>query len=95
MGRCQFSLRARRDLHEINDYISRDSHTAAERFVDLIENTCRTLATHPAMGQSCEQLAANLRLFTVGNYVIFYRPIDNGVEIVRVVGGARDIDVLF
>jgi toxin ParE1/3/4 len=27
----------------------------------------------------------------VGNYLIFYRPISDGIEIVRVLHGARDI----
>jgi toxin ParE1/3/4 len=29
------------------------------------------------------------------NYLIFYRPIDNGVEVVRVLHGARDIEKEF
>jgi len=40
-------------------------------------------------------LAARLRSFPVGSYVIFYRPMENGVEIVRVLHGARDLPPLF
>jgi plasmid stabilization system protein ParE len=38
-------------------------------------------------------LAARLRSFAVGNYVIFYQPLagSDGVEIVRVIEGHRDI----
>jgi toxin ParE1/3/4 len=31
----------------------------------------------------------------VGNYVVFYRPIENGIEVVRVLHGRRDIAALF
>ncbi|WP_008538835.1 type II toxin-antitoxin system RelE/ParE family toxin [Bradyrhizobium sp. CCGE-LA001] len=33
-----------------------------------------------------------LRSFPVGNYVIFYIPLPDGVEIVRVMHGRLDID---
>jgi toxin ParE1/3/4 len=36
-----------------------------------------------------------LRSLSVGNYLIFYRPLADGIEIVRVLHGARDIDSLF
>ena len=35
------------------------------------------------------------RMKGVASHLIFYRPIKNGVEIVRVVHGARDIESLF
>jgi toxin ParE1/3/4 len=36
-----------------------------------------------------------LRSFPVGRYVIFYLAIPGGVQIVRVLHGARDIEVAF
>jgi toxin ParE1/3/4 len=33
-----------------------------------------------------------LRSFSVGNYLIFYFPIEGGIDIVRVLQGARDIE---
>ena len=42
-----------------------------------------------------DELAEGLRSFAVGRYVIFYRPISEGVEIVRVLHGSRDIDAIF
>jgi toxin ParE1/3/4 len=37
----------------------------------------------------------NLRSFTVKNYVIFYQPITDGIEVLRVLYGARDIHRVF
>ncbi len=36
-----------------------------------------------------------LRSLPVGNYLIFYLPIPNGIEVVRVLPGMRDIDTFF
>ena len=36
-----------------------------------------------------------LRSWSVGNYVIFYRQVSTGIDIVRVLHGARDIEALF
>jgi toxin ParE1/3/4 len=43
------------------------------------------------MGVRRSHLAPNLRMFPVYEYLIFYRPIDDGVEIARVLHGRRNI----
>ena len=53
------------------------------------------LARNPAAGRERPELVSDLRSFLVGRYILFYRPIDDGVEIVRVLHGARDIDSIF
>jgi len=42
-----------------------------------------------------EDLAPSLRSFPVGNYLIFYRPITDGVEVVRMLHGARELRRIF
>jgi toxin ParE1/3/4 len=87
--------RAKSDLVEIWDYIADDSEARADAFVDMIDQKFLTLASNPGIGRPRDELAEDLRSFAVGRYVIFYRPIPEGVEIVRVLHGSRDIDVLF
>ncbi|NES81639.1 MAG: type II toxin-antitoxin system RelE/ParE family toxin [Moorea sp. SIO2B7] len=36
-----------------------------------------------------------LRSFPIDDYLIFYRPLDNGIEILRVISGYRDLEKLF
>ena len=36
-----------------------------------------------------------MRSLSVGNYLIFYLPIEDGIEVVRVLPGMRDIDAIF
>lgn len=95
MSRCRFSPEARRDLQEIHDYIARDNPAAARGFIGFLEEKCDKLASAPEMGERREDLAAGLRCFSAGRYAIFYRFAEGGVEIVRVVSGARDFDALF
>ena len=83
------------DLTEIWCYIAKDSRAAADRFLEAVERKGEILARFPLMGQVCDDLAPDLRFFTMDRYVIFYRPIDEGIEIVRVVSGVRDIGGLF
>lgn len=47
------------------------------------------------MGRSREELAPGLRSFPVARYVVFYRTGHRGIEIARVLHGARDLDLLF
>lgn len=53
------------------------------------------LAASPSMGRSRDQLLSGLRSFPYGNYLIFYIPLDDGVDIVRVLNGVRNIEALF
>jgi len=47
------------------------------------------------MGRARDELVPGVRCFPVGRYVVFYVPLDDGIDIVRVLHGARDIDAVF
>jgi toxin ParE1/3/4 len=95
MPRVQFSNLAENDLEDISDFIALDSCDAAVAFIHRLRNTCHELADHPDMGvQRSHFKGSNLRFFSVGQYLIFYRKILNGVEIALVLHGARDLDAL-
>jgi toxin ParE1/3/4 len=83
------TLRAEEDLIEIWLSIATDNPAAADRLLDTIERTCRRLARSPHLGPARPDLAAGLRYLPVGRYLILYREVDNGVEIVRIIHGAR------
>jgi toxin ParE1/3/4 len=87
--------RAQSDLVEIWDYIADDSEARADAFLDRIDQKFRTLAQRPGLGRARDELAEGLRSFPVGRYVVFYRPLPEGVEIVRVLHGARDLTAAF
>ena len=80
---------AETDILEIWDYIADDSLAAADRWVDRLDEQFRVLATQPMMGRARDELAPGVRSFLFGRYVIFYVPLDNGIDVVRVLHGAR------
>jgi hypothetical protein len=44
------------------------------------------------MRRAREELAASWRSFPFGRYVIFYTSLEDGIDVVRVLHSARDID---
>ena len=92
---------ARRDLVELADYISGNNIDAAMRFLNAAEDTIAFLAANPHIGQRFQpanELASPLRMCPINgfrNHLVFFRPADHGVEIVRVLHGARDFESLF
>jgi toxin ParE1/3/4 len=90
---------ASEDLETICDFIAQRSPTAAKRFLKKIKRTFETLAQFPMLGAEwTDSPVPDLRLWPLPrykSYVIFYRPIARGVEIVRIVRGARDFSRLF
>lgn len=82
---------ARQDLIEIWLYIAEDNEGAADRFLSRIEDTLDMLAENPLAGRDRSELAERLRSFPIGNYLVFYRPEADGIDVVRVLNGYRDI----
>ncbi len=93
---CRVTAPASRDIEAIMDYVAENiSFDAAERLLDKIEDKCKRLICFPNMGQKRDELALDVRSFPVDSYLIFYRTIADGVEILRVVSGYRDLKNLF
>ncbi len=80
------------DLDSIWSFIAADSVSAANKQIDRIGEIFEMLVENPLAGRVRLDLGANLRSFPIGNYVIFYVPIPDGVEVVRVMHGRQDID---
>jgi toxin ParE1/3/4 len=95
MPRLLKSPQAEIDLDNIWFYIAQDSPKNADRFLDLIQEKCELIADFPSLGESCAELVDGLRSFPVGNYLIFYFPLEDGADIVRVMHGSRDVNTLF
>jgi toxin ParE1/3/4 len=95
MASYQFSEDAVNDLNEICDYIAQNNPRSASNLFDAIRQKFKLLANFPNMGKSYEQVRPNLRVFLVGDYIIFYYPHDRGIFILRIVSGYRNLDTLF
>ncbi|GAC1474135.1 MAG: type II toxin-antitoxin system RelE/ParE family toxin [Isosphaeraceae bacterium] len=89
------SDRAEADLVDILVYLRARDQNASDRFETEFEARCHVLAQFPLIGRSREDLARSLRSSVVSPYVIFYRPREDGIEIIRVLHGARDLSSAF
>ena len=76
-------------------YISRDNPAAAARLVATIDRALQRLADSPGLGPERPELQPLLRSYPVGNYLLFHRPLEDGIVLLRVVHGARDLQRLF
>ena len=81
--------RAELDLAEIWTYIAQDNRHAADRVIRRIDERLQLLVADPTMGEPMEEHRPGLRATAVGNYVIYYSSTEDGIEVYRVLHGAR------
>lgn len=88
---------AKVDLIEQADFIAQDNLEAALRFLDAAEDTFNRLAEFPRIGKSRKvksRILSDVRQFPIigfEKYLIFYRPIKDGIEVLRILHSARDL----
>ncbi len=102
MARVFKRVAAKRDLTDHFVFLGESAGMdTARRFLHATNVSFEALARMPAMG--AQRRFRNPRWSSVRawpvkgfeRYLIFYRPITDGVEILRVIHGARDIERLF
>ncbi len=97
-GRIVRHPRTRQDISEQARYIADDNPAAAERFVAAVEQAFAMLADMPGMGAPREHGGLKgLRMWPVRGFerhLIFYRPIEDGIEVIRVLHASRDLEGL-
>ncbi|MEQ9552797.1 MAG: type II toxin-antitoxin system RelE/ParE family toxin [Coleofasciculus sp. G3-WIS-01] len=87
---------AQTDLDDLWDYL--EEHSSQEQAADFLRKLyakLETLAQNPYMGRTRDELLPELRSFPFRDYLIFYFPLTNGIEVVRVLYGRRDIERIF
>ena len=86
---------AETDILEIWDYIAEDSMVEADLWVDRLDEKFALWATQPMMGRSRDELTPGVRSLAFGRYIVFYEPLPDGIDVVRVLHSSRDIDANF
>ncbi|HSU68580.1 MAG TPA: type II toxin-antitoxin system RelE/ParE family toxin [Tepidisphaeraceae bacterium] len=95
MAQVTLSRQSRLDLRDILLYIRQHNKPAARRFLSQITHQFGLLAEFPKLGPARGECGRNLRSLPIGNYVVFYRPARDGIQVVRVLHGARDFRRIF
>ena len=86
-----------RDILQAASFLAEDSLDAAECFLEATEVTFQALARMPRMGalrRYRNPAFAEVRMWPVKDFerfLVFYRPLGDGIEVLRVIHGARDI----
>lgn len=91
VSKLHFTHRAREDLLDIWVYIAAQNPSAADRVFDRIEESCWRLRDFPQVGPARPDIAENARILIIERWLALYRLIDDGVQVVRIVDGARDL----
>jgi toxin ParE1/3/4 len=97
MPRLIVCAQAEAEVDEIAATIARENLGAALRFYDRTEETFQRLSDWPQIGTRRRVASTSLRglrsypIRGYRNYLVFYLPIDDGVQIIAVVHGSRDI----
>ena len=88
--RYRISEDAERDLDEIFVYwANRASLEVADRVVETIAERFWLLGEHPDAGKPAGDIAAGVKCFPAGKYLIYYRKTRRGTDILHVFHGAR------
>ncbi len=85
---------ANEDILAIWNYIAKDNVQAADNLLLNIDECFSRLARTPKIGRLQEKYGTGIRAFPVGKYIIFYQSIEKGIEVIRVLHGARNLDDL-
>lgn len=91
MPRLLRSTEAEEDLIKIWLVIAQDNPAAADTMLRHIDEKFVLLARNPKLGRALPELREGMRRWPIGQYLILYREISGGVEIVRVIHGKRDL----
>ncbi len=90
MPGIEISQAARADLDDIWSYIAADNVAAADRFLERLYSRCISYAYQPYIGETYPAIGSNVRRFSVEQYVVYYQPQTEGIELIRVIHGGRN-----
>ena len=91
------------ELDLIDHYasIARDKTEPADRFLRVAEENFKRLVTEPLLGHAWHSplpSLAGIRVFPLPapfqNYLVFYRPVEKGIEVLTVLHGSRDFQTV-
>lgn len=95
MRQVVISEQAREDLLNIGEYISEHNSNAAFRLMKQFRDKFKLLGQFPHLGRERNDILLGLRCLIVNEYLVFYQPNEDAVEIWRVRHSAQSLENLF
>jgi toxin ParE1/3/4 len=101
MNTFSFSEKAVQDINSICDFYGKTNVSFASKLFDKIRKKCKLYADFPNMGKMDSRFLTNLtkeqhqffsqlRSFRVEDYIIFYLPRQDGIDVYRIIYGKQD-----
>ncbi|HEX4589611.1 MAG TPA: type II toxin-antitoxin system RelE/ParE family toxin [Gemmataceae bacterium] len=76
-------------------FVADTSEPRADRLIDELIKKFQEIADQPLLlGSNDEMFGSGNRTSLAGDYIIFYVVAAGGIEIIRVIHGARDIEAM-
>jgi toxin ParE1/3/4 len=96
MPRCEFTAKATEDLREIGRYTKHTwGNTQARRYREELELALRKLSMSPRIGLERDEIAPQVRSFTVASHTAFYLPLKDGITVLRLLHPSMDVERAF
>lgn len=95
MNRYIIAPSASQDLNNIAEYFLKVNVRTGEKFFLKFNHKCQQLIQFPYLGRPYSHIKPSLRGLSLEGYIIFYRFIDETLEILRIVNGRQDLKALF
>lgn len=92
MATLLFSPASDRDIDDIWRYVAQDSEFQADRLITKFREKLQHLAKWNTMGRPRPEFGKDCRSYPFGKYCFFFRPTDDGIEVIRIIHSARDLD---
>ncbi len=91
MALIQKTRQSREDYAAIHAFVFETSPQNADMILRQFDEKLLLLASNRFLGKPRPELADRLRSWSVHRFVLFYRPTDDGIELMRVLHGSMDI----
>jgi toxin ParE1/3/4 len=93
MSSFQLSRLAEQDLKEIGRYTEKTwGRKQRNVYLSDLDKCFYRLADSPDLGGTCDEIRIGYRRFYQGKHVIFYRKVENGIVIVRILHERMDFE---
>lgn len=93
-ARYRLTPKADRDLAQIWRHTNENwGKSQADRYLHLLEKGFVMLLRHPKSGRTRDEIRRGYRCLPIENHVVFYRIVDNDIEIVRILHQRMEINL--
>jgi toxin ParE1/3/4 len=90
-GRYALSPRAQDDVDDIWEHtVTRWGIDQAELYIGQLWQNIEAVARKPTNGRACPEVRAGYYKYRSASHYLFYRPIDGGIDIVRILHERMD-----